>query len=209
MRFGAIVWCCWADDRPQWLLRYPKSDVGLEKELNSVAHEVVEFGVVHSGIYYAEGSLRAQLCVSGCQLRALCSERGLWIDHCGNCGATLGISLTMQVLLDRGRANGRDPSTVGKEAWSSNRTLILSSIRHFCSNHLCGQSGEVVDGSKKMSSRPESDPYNAFAGSIDSKCGVVQTSVGRFESATVVNVAGLFDQVAKRAVWNTIQPPAV
>ena len=196
----------------EWLLRYPKSDVVvLEKERNSVAHgSGRNSGVVHSGIYYAEGSLRAQLCVSGCQLmRDYVSERGLWIDHCGKLlvppsESALG---SMQVLLDRGRANGVEiHQLTGKEALE-----LEPNVNPQFDQALFVPITSVVDP-REVVERIKKDVieaggvihYNAFAGSIDSKCGIVQTSVGTFESATVVNAAGLFaDQVAKRAGLET------
>ena len=196
----------------EWLLRYPKSDVVvLEKEQNSVAHgSGRNSGVVHSGIYYAEGSLRAQLCVSGCQLmRDYVSERGLWIDNCGKLlvppsESALG---SMQVLLDRGRANGVEiHQLTGKEALE-----LEPHVNPQFDQALFVPITSVVNP-KEVVERIKKDVieaggvihYNASAGSIDSKCGTVQTSVGTFESPTVVNAAGLFaDQVAKRAGLKT------
>ena len=167
-------------------------------------------GVVHSGIYYAEGSLRAQLCVSGCQLmRDYVSERGLWIDHCGKLlvppsESALG---SMQVLLDRGRANGVEiHQLTGKEALELEPNVNPQFDQAlFVPITSVVNPREVVERIKKdVIEAGGVIHYNAFAGSIDSKCGVVQTSVGTFESATVVNAAGLFaDQVAKRAGLET------
>ena len=41
-------------------------------------------GVVHAGLYYAPGSLKARLCVRGVSLlKAFCNERGIRYDECG------------------------------------------------------------------------------------------------------------------------------
>src|ERR1051325_11948128 len=41
-------------------------------------------GVIHSGIYYAPGSLKAQLCVAGGKLLTrYCDEHGIAYDRCG------------------------------------------------------------------------------------------------------------------------------
>ena len=74
----------------EWLLRYPQSVVVFEKESNPVGHGTGRnSGVVHSGIYYAEGSLRAKLCVSGArQMLEYVEDAQLWNDRCGAAGAT-------------------------------------------------------------------------------------------------------------------------
>ena len=59
--------------------------VVLEREAQVGAHQTGHnSGVVHAGIYYAPGSLKARLCVEGVrELRAYCEERGIAYDACG------------------------------------------------------------------------------------------------------------------------------
>jgi L-2-hydroxyglutarate oxidase LhgO len=68
------------------LLRYDGLRVlVLEKEDRIAAHQTGHnSGVVHSGIYYAPGSLKARLCVQGSRaLYAYCEERGIATERCG------------------------------------------------------------------------------------------------------------------------------
>ena len=59
--------------------------VVLEKEDRVAVHQTGHnSGVVHAGIYYQPGSLKAELCTrGGALLREYCSERGLPYDECG------------------------------------------------------------------------------------------------------------------------------
>jgi len=59
--------------------------VVLEREPALAQHQTGHnSGVVHAGIYYAPGSLKARLCRRGLGLlRAFCAERGLPYDACG------------------------------------------------------------------------------------------------------------------------------
>ncbi len=67
-------------------LRYPGIEVVVfEKEDRLATHQTGHnSGVVHAGIYYKPGSLKAQLCTRGrTLLREHCSERGLPFEECG------------------------------------------------------------------------------------------------------------------------------
>lgn len=59
--------------------------VVLEKEDRVAVHQTGHnSGVVHAGIYYKPGSLKAELCTRGkAMLREYCAERGLPYDECG------------------------------------------------------------------------------------------------------------------------------
>jgi len=57
----------------------------LEKELRLAAHQTGHnSGVIHSGLYYRPGSLKAALCVKGGRmLKTFCEQRGIPIKRCG------------------------------------------------------------------------------------------------------------------------------
>jgi L-2-hydroxyglutarate oxidase LhgO len=82
----------------------------LEKECDVALHQTGRnSGVVHAGLYYAPGSLKARLCRRGAELlRAYCSERGLPLEECGKLVVAVDPSELdrMRELERRGTANG-------------------------------------------------------------------------------------------------------
>jgi L-2-hydroxyglutarate oxidase LhgO len=65
--------------------------------------------VIHAGIYYAEGSLKARLCVQGKALMyAYCTERGIGFSRCGKLMVATSDAQVAQlhVLMAKAAANG-------------------------------------------------------------------------------------------------------
>jgi 2-hydroxyglutarate dehydrogenase len=91
--------------------RHPRASVTvLEREPEVAAHQTGHnSGVIHAGIYYAPGSLKARLCVDGARaLYDYCERRGIAHERCGKViVATDPRELAGLAELERrGRANG-------------------------------------------------------------------------------------------------------
>jgi 2-hydroxyglutarate dehydrogenase len=66
--------------------RHPRASVCvLEREAELGAHQTGHnSGVVHAGVYYTPGSLKARLCVEGArELYSYCEQRGVAVEACG------------------------------------------------------------------------------------------------------------------------------
>ena len=66
-------------------------------------------GVIHAGLYYPAGSLKAELCVEGGErMYAFCAQMGVPLDRCGKLVVATGESEIgeLERLLARGSANG-------------------------------------------------------------------------------------------------------
>ena len=102
------------------LLRRPQLDlVVLEKETSIARHQTGHnSGVIHSGIYYAPGSLKARLCREGQQLLyAYCDERGIEYERCGKVivASSQEELPRLEQLRERALANGVTIEEVGPE----------------------------------------------------------------------------------------------
>lgn len=100
---------------------YPDSTVRLlEKEDRLAAHQSGHnSGVIHAGVYYAPGSLKAKFCRAGVDATiAFCTRHQIPFEQCGKLlVATTPIELErMDALEERCRANGLDPERLSAEA---------------------------------------------------------------------------------------------
>ena len=92
----------------------------LEKESDLARHQTGNnSGVIHSGLYYRPGSLKARSCVSGRkELIAFCDQNGVPYEICGKVVVATSQSELprLEELHRRGQANGlRDLEIIGPE----------------------------------------------------------------------------------------------
>jgi len=93
------------------LRRFPGIEVAvLEKEASVAAHQTGHSsGVIHAGVYYAPGSLKAKLCVEGSRaMYAYCDEHGIPYDRCGKVVVATdeGEVERLEELFSRSKQNG-------------------------------------------------------------------------------------------------------
>jgi L-2-hydroxyglutarate oxidase LhgO len=113
------------------LRRWPKLRlVVVDKESRIAAHQSGHnSGVIHTGIYYTPGSLKARLCVAGGKaLIRYCDEHGIAYDLCGKVIVATDESELprLEELQRRGEANG----VVGLEAIGPERLQELEPHAH-------------------------------------------------------------------------------
>jgi L-2-hydroxyglutarate oxidase len=90
--------------------RRPLSLIVLEAEAQLAAHQTGHnSGVIHSGLYYKPGSLKAKNCVEGREaMYRFCQEHGIAHEQCGKLVVASDESElpALATLEERGRANG-------------------------------------------------------------------------------------------------------
>ncbi len=158
-------------------------------------------GVIHSGIYYPKGSLKARLCVQGREmLYAFCSERGVAHSRCGKVIVAQEKQLgALKALEQKGLANGvtdlawlssaevRDLEPEVRCAaglWSPSTGIV--DVHEFITALVAdieGQGGTVVYGTELQS---VSRANNAFVATVSDG-----SQTDEFECRTLINSAGL------------------
>jgi L-2-hydroxyglutarate oxidase LhgO len=155
-------------------------------------------GVIHAGLYYPQGSLKAELCVEGAErLYSFCAAHHVPHERCGKLVVIDDVddSGNLETLLQRGTHNGargleivdarfvraREPNVRATSAlWSPNsgrveaealvRTLLAAAERH---------GAAFVRGSSLLRGEPVAD---GFALALDQE---------RIHATVVINAAGL------------------
>jgi L-2-hydroxyglutarate oxidase len=187
--------------------RYPRARlVLLDKEPKLAAHQTGHnSGVIHSGIYYKPGSLKAQLTVEGARLmKAFCTEHGIHWEPCGKLiVATDDRELgRLQSLHERGQANGLNglkvleaPEVKGYEPHCrAVRALLVPETGIVDYAEVAGKMGELLKarGVEMMTGAGVTAIRRAGQGLV------LETARGGVESRFLVNCAGLYsDEVAR------------
>jgi L-2-hydroxyglutarate oxidase LhgO len=193
----------------EWTARYPDLSVlVLEKEPELASHQTGHnSGVIHSGIYYKPGSLKAELCVAGVTLlHRFCAERGVPFESCGK----LIVATSEEELprLDELYRRGIGNSLPGM------RMIGPSEIREY-EPHAAGLRGIHVPVTGIVDYGRVANEYAAVirsrGGDIQCACEVhtirhtgkvtvVETNAGEVQAGLLVNCAGLHsDRVSRMA----------
>ena len=180
----------------------------VDKEDHVAAHQTGHnSGVIHSGIYYKTGSLKARNCVAGAaSMKRFCQEQGIPFGECGK----LVVATTpeevprLEMLHHRGTANGVpglrmlepapfreiEPHCAGLRALQVPSTGIVdyTVVAQKYAELIAQSGGEIVLSAKVAGLCPDGD------------ANMVQTAAGDFRARFVINCAGLYsDAIARMA----------
>jgi len=186
--------------------------VVLEKEAGVAQHQTGHnSGVIHSGVYYKAGSLKARLCVAGArEMVEFCSRHGIPHEVCGKLiVATSSEEATrLEDLLARGAANGLEGlRLLGREAMLEIEPHV-GGIRalHAPTTGITDYAAVTAKYAEIATARGAEVNTGAavvgFDRSSDAKSGavLVRTRTGDYSARYVVNCAGLYsDRVARMA----------
>ena len=189
------------------LLRaHPQLKVTVIEKGNDVAGQQTghNSGVIHSGIYYRPGSLKAQFCVDGRNsMVEFCEQHGIEYQRCGKLIiANREEELPrLDTLYERGTANGVEglevvgPERVAeiephvtaiKALWSPATAIVdFSAVTREYSRQVTAAGGEVELGTRVTGLTPRRDEV------------ILETSRGERRAKHLINCAGLHaDRIA-------------
>jgi (S)-2-hydroxyglutarate dehydrogenase len=171
----------------------------VEKEKQVGAHQTSHnSGVIHAGIYYLPGTLKARLCIEGgAALFRYCTEHGINAERCGQVIVATDERevARLRQLYHRGRANGvgglelvnparlqeLEPYCQGLEAlWSPETGIVdYGQVAHSFGMDLRNAGGEIHTGRQVLSIRQLPDRL------------ILQTNAGDLECRHLITCAGL------------------
>ncbi len=167
-------------------------------------------GVIHSGLYYKPGSLKAINCVNGRQmLYNFCKENGIAHERCGKIVVAANNKEldSLDNLFDRGTANGLEgikklnkdelkeyePYVNGIAGLFVPQTGIVdyTQVTNKYAELLKNQNGNIILNCKFLSVRESENEL------------IIYTTKGEFKTKLLVNCGGLYsDLIAKRCGVN-------
>ena len=195
----------------QFTLDYPLLKITLlEKEQQLAAHQTGHnSGVLHTGVYYKPGSLKALNCIEGkSRMENFCRKEGIDYEICGKVIVAISEAElpALETIYQRGRTNG-----VSCE-------MINSEKLHELEPHVAGikavhvpEAGIVDYGQvcKRFAKHLQNNEDNQIhcstkvIGIRHSENIVVETEQGEFEGRFLVNCAGLYSD----KITAMTQPP--
>lgn len=185
----------------------PRRIAVVEKEAEVALHQSGRnSGVLHSGVYYKPGSLKAQTCLAGrAEMERFCRDEGIAVETCGKVIVATDDEEAgrLDALVERGRANGVACEKIGRERLRE----IEPHVRGVAAIHV--PAAAILDYREvcarlvaKLRERGHEVVTNAKVLRVErrGKGFAVETTAGDFEALRIVNCAGLHsDRVATLA----------
>ena len=179
----------------------------LEKEASVATHQTGRnSGVVHAGIYYAPGSMKADLAArGGDRIVDFCAEHGIAHDRCGKLvvATTDAQRPRLDALAERARANGVAVTSLTPDAAREHEPHVacvaalhvaatgradFAGVAHALAERIIAEGGEVRTGTTAGRARPTAGGWK------------VETTSGPVHARFLVGCAGLHaDRVARRS----------
>jgi L-2-hydroxyglutarate oxidase LhgO len=178
----------------------------LEKEDHIAAHQSGHnSGVIHSGLYYRTGSLKARNCVAGCaSMKRFCAEHGVPYEECGKLVVATAADEVprLQALHERGIANGLEGLRMLDRVEFRELEPHCDGI---CALHV--PSTGIVD--YKLVAAKYAELIERAGGEIvcsaevvglrdDGDTNLLETTAGAFHATYAINCAGLYSDTITR-----------
>ena len=185
----------------------------VDKEVRVAAHQTGHnSGVIHSGLYYRTGSLKARNCVAGAaSMKQFCAEQNIPSEECGKLVVATSPEEVprLEELHRRGIANGVpglrmlrreefrevEPHCEGLAALKVPSTGIVDyTVVAEKYAELIGAAGGEIVLKAKVTGLKE-----------DGAANIVETDAGTFRSRYVINCAGLYSDTITRMAGVTTE----
>ncbi|SDR79775.1 L-2-hydroxyglutarate oxidase [Pseudomonas oryzae] len=177
----------------------------LEKESAPARHQTGHnSGVIHAGVYYTPGSLKARFCLAGNRAtKEFCTENGIRFDECGKLlVATNELEMQrMKALWERTAANGLEREWLSAEQLREREPNITGIGGIFVPSSGIVSYAEVAAAmAREFQMRGGEIRYGTEVVGLEERPTemVVKTSAGEFSSRFMVSCSGLMaDRVVR------------
>ncbi len=183
----------------QLATEYPDAKIILlEKEGGPAQHQTGHnSGVIHAGVYYTPGSLKAKFCLEGNRAtKEFCDKHGIPYDSCGKMlVATNEVEMQrMKALWERTEANGIEREWLSGAELQEREPNILGLGGIFVpSSGIVNYANVTRQMAVEFVKAGGTIRYNSEVKSIDERVDevVVSTSTGEYQSRFLISCSGL------------------
>ena len=160
--------------------------------------------VIHAGIYYPQGSLKARLCVQGKEmLYAYCAERGIAHQRCGKLivATSAGQVEELRAIQQRAAANGvtdlrllTQAEAQALEPHLACEAALLSPSTGIVDSHglMLSLLGDVENAGGMLVAHSQVMGLQALEGVTKAAIKIIVSGDMELQARTVVNAAGLY-----------------